>query len=208
MPSRLTCATTTPSSSALADGMAEFGGVDVVVANAGIFNSARLCHQVSPRAWADIMDINLTGVWNTCRAAIPTLIEQGRGGSLVLISSTAGLKGTPHAGPYSVTKHAVVGLMRTFAAELAPSSIRANTVHPTGVGTPMILNEEAFKLFLPDVPEPTLEQAAEAYRSTNALPVPWVEPEDVSNAILYLASDEARYVTGTELKVDAGYTIK
>jgi SDR family mycofactocin-dependent oxidoreductase len=191
---------------ALSKGLSQFGRLDTVVANAGIFNSARPAHKVSPAAWADIVGVNLTGVWHTCRAATPHLIE--RGGSMILISSTAGLKGTPHAGPYSATKHGVVGLMRSIALELGQYGIRVNTVHPTGVATDMIHNQAAFKLFLPDVPEPTLEQAAAAFQATNVLPVPWVEPIDVSHAVLYLASDEARYVTGTELRVDAGYTLK
>jgi SDR family mycofactocin-dependent oxidoreductase len=192
---------------ALSQGVSRFGRLDTVVANAGIFNSARPTHQVRPDAWADIVGVNLTGVWHTCRAASGYLIEGG-GGSMILISSTGGLKGTPNAGPYSATKHGVVGLMRSIALELGQYRIRVNTVHPTGVATDMIHNPAAFKLFLPDVAEPTLEQAAAAFQSTNVLPIPWVEPIDVSHAVLYLASDEARYVTGTELKVDAGYTLK
>jgi NAD(P)-dependent dehydrogenase (short-subunit alcohol dehydrogenase family) len=147
-------------------------------------------------------------VWHTCKAATPHLIEQGTGGSMILTSSTAGIKGTPNVAPYTASKHAVVGLMRTLALELAPHRIRVNTVHPTGVATNMILNEATFKLFMPDVEHPTQEQAASVFQSTNALPIPWVEPIDISNAVLFLASDEARYVTGTELKVDAGFTVK
>jgi SDR family mycofactocin-dependent oxidoreductase len=192
---------------ALSEGVSRFGRLDTVVANAGIFNSARPTHQVRPDAWSDIVGVNLTGVWHTCRAATPYLIER-RSGSMILISSTGGLKGTPHAGPYSATKHGVVGLMRSIALELGQYGIRVNTVHPTGVATDMIHNPAAFKLFLPDVATPTLQQAAAAFQSTNVLPIPWVEPIDVSHAVLYLASDEARYVTGTELKVDAGYTLK
>jgi SDR family mycofactocin-dependent oxidoreductase len=190
----------------VAEGIERFGRLDTVIANAGIFNSARPTHQVRPEAWREIVDVNLTGVWHTCRAATPQLIDQ-QGGSMILISSTGGLKGTPHAGPYSATKHGVVGLMRSMAMELGQHNIRVNSVHPTGVGTDMILNRTAFKLFLPDVDEPTQEQAAVAFQSTNVLPIPWVEPVDVSNAVLFLASDEARYITGTELKVDAGYTL-
>jgi SDR family mycofactocin-dependent oxidoreductase len=193
---------------ALDDGVAQLGHVDIVSANAGIFIFGDQSHLVSEGDWADVIDINLTGVWHTAKAAIPHLIAQGTGGSIILTSSTAGLKGTPNVAPYTASKHAVVGLMRTLALELAPHSIRVNTVHPTGVDTDMIINQAAFKLFLPDVAQPTREQAAEVFQSTNALPIPWVEPVDISNAVLFLASDEARYVTGTELKVDAGYTIK
>jgi len=147
-------------------------------------------------------------VWHTAKAAIPHLIAGGRGGSVILTSSTAGLKGFPNVAQYTAAKHGVVGLMRTLALELAPHSIRVNSVHPTGVDTIMIQNEATRELFLPGVENPTREQAAEVFTATNALPVPWVEPLDISNAVLFLASDEARYVTGVTLPVDAGYTIK
>ena len=150
----------------------------------------------------------MTGVWHTAKAAIPHLIEQGTGGSIVLISSTGGLKGTPHITAYTSAKHALSGLMRTLALELGPQFIRVNTVHPTGVATDMILNPSTYRLLVPDVAEPTKEQAAARFAATNVLPVPWVESIDVSNAVLFLASDEARYVTGTQLKVDAGNTLK
>lgn len=194
--------------SALDDGVAQLGHVDIVSANAGIFVFGDPTEQVTDEDWDTVIDINQKGVWHTAKAVIPHLIEQGTGGSMILTSSTAGLKGTPYVAAYTASKHAVVGIMRTLALELAPHSIRVNTVHPTGVATDMILNEAAFRLFLPDEEHPTQAQAAEVFTSTNALPIPWVEPRDISNAVLFLASDEARYVTGTELKVDAGYTIK
>jgi SDR family mycofactocin-dependent oxidoreductase len=193
---------------ALAKGVAELGHVDVVSANAGIFQFGDKTEEVSDDDWDVVNDINAKGVWHTAKAAIPVLKEQGTGGSIVLTSSTAGLMGTPNVAAYTASKHAVVGIMRTLALELAPFSIRVNTVHPTGVNTRMIRNEATYRLFLPDVPHPTDEQAEEVFRTTNALPIPWVEPVDISNAVLFLASDEARYVTGLELKVDAGYTLK
>ena len=193
---------------ALQEGLAQLGRVDIVSANAGIFIFGDRSQDVSETDWRDVVDINQTGVWHTCKAVIPHLIEQGTGGSIVLTSSAAGLKGTPNVLPYTASKHAVVGIMRTLALELAPHSIRVNTIHPTGVATDMILNDAAFRLFLPGEAHPTREQAAEVFQATNALPVPWVEPVDISNALLFLASDEARYVTGLELKVDAGYTIR
>ncbi|BDZ52126.1 oxidoreductase [Frondihabitans sucicola] len=193
---------------ALDDGVAQLGHVDIVSANAGVFAFGDKTQEVTEQDWQDVIDINETGVWHTCKAVIPHLIDQGTGGSLILTSSTAGLKGTPNVAAYTASKHAVVGIMRTLALELAQYSVRVNTVHPTGVATDMILNEAAWKLFLPDVAHPTREQAAEVFASTNALPIPWVDPVDISNAVLFLASDEARYVTGTELKIDAGYTIK
>lgn len=193
---------------ALDDGVAQLGHVDIVSANAGVFVFGDATEQVTDEDWDTVTDINQKGVWHTAKAVIPHLIRQGTGGSIILTSSTAGLKGTPYVAAYTASKHAVVGIMRTLALELAPHSIRVNTVHPTGVATDMILNEATFRLFLPDVEHPTQEQAAEIFKSTNALPIPWVEPVDISNAVLFLASDEARYVTGTELKVDAGYTLK
>lgn len=193
---------------ALDEGIGELGHVDIVSANAGIFAFGDQTQSVSEDEWQLVTDINQTGVWHTAKAVIPHLIEQGTGGSIILTSSTAGLKGTPNVAAYTASKHAVVGIMRTLALELAPHRIRVNTVHPTGVATDMILNEATFRLFMPDVEHPTKEQAAPIFESTNALPTPWVEPVDISNAVLFLASDEARYVTGTELKVDAGYTLK
>ncbi|MFG1927367.1 mycofactocin-coupled SDR family oxidoreductase [Cryptosporangium sp. NPDC048952] len=193
---------------ALDAGVAELGHVDIVSANAGIFLHSDKTHEVSDSDWDDVLDINLKGVWHTVKAAIPHLIQQGTGGSIILTSSTAGIKGTPNVAPYTASKHGVVGLMKTLALELAEHNIRVNSVHPTGVATNMILNETTFKLFLPDEEHPTQEQAAPVFQSTNALPVPWVEPIDISNALLFLASDEARYITGLELKVDAGYTTK
>jgi SDR family mycofactocin-dependent oxidoreductase len=193
---------------ALDDGVAELGHVDIVSANAGIFVFGEPAQLVSEQDWQDVIDINLTGVWHTAKAVIPPLIEQGTGGSIVLTSSTAGLKGFPGVSQYVASKHGVVGLMKTLALELAPHNIRVNSVHPTGVATDMIMNEATFRLFLPDVENPTKEQAAEVFQATNALPVPWVEPRDISNAVLFLASDEARYVTGVQLPVDAGFTVK
>jgi SDR family mycofactocin-dependent oxidoreductase len=193
---------------ALDDGVAELGHVDIVSANAGIFMFGDKTEEVTESDWDEVLDINLKGVWLTAKAAIPHLVRQGTGGSIILTSSTAGLKGTPNVAAYTASKHGVVGLMRTLALELAPHGIRVNTVHPTSVNTDMIRNEATYRLFLPDEAHPTSEQAEPIFTSINALPVPWVEPVDISNAILFLASDEARYVTGTELKVDAGFDLK
>ena len=193
---------------ALDEGIAALGRVDVVIANAGIFVFGEPTHLVSEEDWRDVIDVNLTGVWHTCKAAIPHLIGQGAGGSIIITSSTAGLKGTPNVAQYTASKHGVVGLMRTLALELAPHRIRVNSVHPTSVATDMILNEAVYRLFLPDVEHPTMEQAEAVFTAINALPVPWVEARDVSNAVLFLASDEARYVTGATLPVDAGFTVR
>lgn len=192
---------------AVDDGVAQLGRLDIVLANAGVFEIMPAL-DVTDEAWREMIDINLTGVWNTCKVALPHLLEGGRGGAIVLTSSTAGLKGTANTIHYSTAKHGVVGIMRTLANEFAPASIRVNTVHPTGVDTVMIQNEKTWGLFAPGDPSPSRERAAAIFQSTNALPVPWVEPVDISNAILFLVSDEARYITGVTLPVDAGYTIK
>jgi SDR family mycofactocin-dependent oxidoreductase len=191
---------------AVDEGVAQLGRLDIVLANAGVFE-IQPALEVSDDAWREMIDINLTGVWNTCKVALPHLIG-GRGGAMVLTSSTAGLKGTPNTIHYTAAKHGVVGIMRTLANEFAQHSIRVNSVHPTGVDTVMIQNEKTWGLFAPDDPAPSREKAEPIFQSTNALPVPWVEPVDISNAILFLVSDEARYITGVTLPVDAGYTAK
>jgi (+)-trans-carveol dehydrogenase len=192
---------------ALDDGVAQLGRLDIVAANAGIVSYGPAA-ELTERSWQDVIDVNLTGVWHTCKAAIPQLIEGGRGGSMILTSSVAGLKGWENQAHYVSAKHAVVGLMRTLAKELAPHSIRVNTVHPTAVNTDMLLNDFTYKLFRPELDAPTLDDAKELFFGLNSLPTPWVETVDISNALLFLASDEARYITGVMLPVDAGCTLK
>ncbi len=192
---------------ALDDGIAQLGRVDIVLANAGVFE-IQPALELTDRAWQEMIDVNLTGVWNTCKVALPHLVEGGRGGAIVITSSTAGLKGVPNTVHYTAAKHGVVGIMRTLANEFAPHSIRVNSVHPTGVDTVMIQNPRTWGLFTPGDPEPTREKAEPVFQATNALPVPWLDPVDISNAILFLVSDEARYVTGVTLPVDAGFTVK
>jgi SDR family mycofactocin-dependent oxidoreductase len=192
---------------ALDDGVAQLGHVDIVSANAGIFSFAPTA-EMSETMWQDVIDTNLTGVWHTVKAAIPHMVEQGTGGSIILTSSVAGLKGSPNLANYVAAKHGVVGLMRTLALELAPNFIRVNSVHPTSVDTPMIQNDATYRLFRPDVDNPTKEDVAEAFATLNALPIFWVEPRDISNAVLFLASDESRYITGVTLPIDAGSMLK
>ena len=193
---------------ALAAGVAELGRLDIVSANAGIFSFGTL-EELSETEWQDMIDTNLTGVWHTAKAAIPHLRAAG-GGSIVLTSSTAGLEAIPNAGHYTSAKHGVVGLMRTLALELAPDMIRVNSVHPTVVNTDMIQNAATYALFAPDLAEKdrTKEALAPRFQAMNALPIPWVEPVDISNAVLWLASDESRYVTGVTLPIDAGLLAK
>jgi (+)-trans-carveol dehydrogenase len=191
---------------AVEDGVAQLGKLDIVSANAGIFSFGSL-EELSDTTWQDMIDVNLTGVWHAIKAAIPHLKANG-GGSIVITSSDAGLFAFPNIGHYVSAKHGVVGLMKTAALELAANNIRVNSIHPTNVDTDMIQNQTAYKLFLPDVATPTREQFAEAAMPLNALPIPWVESIDISNALLWLASDEARYVTGVQLPVDAGANLK
>lgn len=192
---------------ALDEGVAELGRLDIVCANAGIA-SYGVAHELSEETWQDMIDINLTGVWRTCKAATQHLIDGGNGGSIIITSSLAGLKALGNTAHYNSAKHGLVGLMRTLANELAPHFIRANSVHPTTVATDMILNEATYKLFRPDLENPTAEDGKDGFASINALPIPWVEARDISNAVLFLASDEARYITGVALPVDAGGSVK
>jgi SDR family mycofactocin-dependent oxidoreductase len=192
--------------SALAEGVAELGGVDIVLPNAGILGDLVSTAEADQDAYfREVIDINLTGVWNTISAAAPIMIEQGRGGSIVMTSSTQGLtgrggNGTGALSGYCAAKHGVVGLMRTFANWLAPHNIRVNTVHPTGVNTPMIMNEAVGAMIEAN---PDLAGAL-----ANLMPVQVIEAIDISNAIAWLVSDEARYVTGITLPVDAGFCVR
>lgn len=186
-------------------GAAEFGGLDIVCATAGI-TSRSLAMEMDESTWCTMLDVNLTGVWHTCAATVPHLIDRGAG-SMVLVSSIAGLRGLVGVAHYTAAKHGVVGLMRSLAQDLAPHSIRVNTVHPTNVDTPMIQNDVVSSAFRPDLGRPpTRDEFAEAATTMNMLPVPWVDPHDVANASLFLASDEARYITSVSLPVDAGST--
>ena len=184
---------------AVDDGVAQLGRLDIVSANAGIC-TVQPWDEVSPAVWQDTLDTNLTGVWNTMVVTVPHLIAAG-GGSIICTSSTAGIKGLPYLAPYVAAKHGVVGIARTMANELASHKIRVNTVHPTGVDTPMGTGLGGLEALIGRDPN-----LGPIYMNT--LPVEIVEPRDISNAVLFLASDEARYVTGLEFTVDAGNTIR
>ena len=189
------------------EGLAECGHVDTVVANAGIATYGK-AWELTGEQWKDMIDVNLTGVFHTAKVAIPSMIEAGRGGSILFTSSIGGLKGIQNVAHYVACKHGIVGLMRTLANELGPYSIRVNTIHPTNVDTIMIQNPGTWAMFSPGDPEPSQEKAMPGFLSLNTLPVPWIEPVDISNAVLFLASDEARYVTGATFPVDAGASVK
>jgi (+)-trans-carveol dehydrogenase len=190
----------------VSDGVAQLGRLDIVVANAGIYQPVPTL-DLDDAAWQETIGINLTGVWNTVKAALPHLIAGG-GGSVILTSSVLGLRGAANSVHYSTAKHGVVGIMRSIASEFAGHRIRVNSVHPTLVDTLMIQNEQTWRMFDPANPNPSRESAAPVFQMVNALPVPWVEPADISNAVLFLASDEARYITGVTLPVDAGALVK
>jgi SDR family mycofactocin-dependent oxidoreductase len=194
--------------SALEEGVAELGRLDIVAGNAGIFQFGQEIEHTSERDWRDVLDVNLTGVFHTCKAAVPHLLAGGDGGSITITSSCAGLRGFAQVGHYVAAKHGVIGLMRSLALELAPHSVRVNVIAPTNCDTQMIQNEGMYKLFAPEAPQPTKDAFTEASAGMMALPVPWVEAQDISNALLFLASDEARYITGAVLPVDAGMMLK
>jgi (+)-trans-carveol dehydrogenase len=193
---------------AVEKGVSEFGRLDVVSANAGVFGGGRL-EDLEEQTWRDLIDINLTGVWLTAKVAIPHLRAAG-GGSIVITSSSAGLMASENIGHYVSAKHGLVGLMRVLALELGKDSVRVNTVHPTSVNTEMLHNELTYSLFAPDLPQAqrTRAELIPRLRAIQALPTPWVEPSDVANAVLWLASDEARFVTGAAFPVDAGRLIR
>ena len=153
-------------------------------------------------------DVNLSGVWKTVKAGVPHILAGDRGGSIVLTSSVAGNKAYPHTGHYTAAKHGVIGLMRSFAVELGQRMIRVNAVLPTHVNTPLLMNEATYRAFRPELENPGPDDLAPVCQSFHYLPIPWVTPEDITNAVLFLASDEARYITGVALPVDAGSCLK
>jgi SDR family mycofactocin-dependent oxidoreductase len=180
---------------AVDDGVRQLGRLDIAVANAGVCTVQRW-DEVTPAVWDAVIGINLSGTWNTCVAAIPHLLESG-GGSLILISSVAGLKGQPFLAPYVASKHGMVGVMRMLANELASGGVRVNSIHPTGVDTPMLVG-------LSGLTERIESDPGTGSIFLNSLSVDVLSPDDVSEAVLYLASAESRHVTGLTMTVDAG----
>jgi SDR family mycofactocin-dependent oxidoreductase len=193
---------------AVDSGVEQLGRLDIICANAGIGNGGQTLHKTREDDWRDMIDVNLSGVWKTVKTGVPHLISQGQGGSIILTSSVGGLKAYPHTGHYIAAKHGVVGLMRAFAVELGQHFIRVNSVHPTNVNTPMFMNEGTMKLFRPDLENPGPDDLKVAAQFMHVLPIGWVEPVDISNAVLFLASDESRYITGLPVTVDAGSMLK
>ncbi|ONM49207.1 mycofactocin-coupled SDR family oxidoreductase [Nocardia donostiensis] len=185
------------------EGVNTFGRLDIVVANAGISNPAPTL-DMSEDTWQDMIDINLTGVWKSLKASVPHIIDGGRGGSVVITSSLAAVYANENVAHYAAAKAGLVMLMKVMAKELAPHSIRVNTVHPTTVATGMILNDATYRLFRPDLENPTRGDFEEAARTLNRLPVVALEPEDVTETVLHLVSDSGKYITGTTQLLDAG----
>lgn len=191
---------------AVAQGVAALGPLDIVVANAGISGVPAPAALIEESAWQTMLDINLTGVWHTVKAALPHMTNGG--GSIILISSMLGIRGGGYMAHYASAKHAVVGLMNSLANELAPQWIRVNSIHPGNVLTPMLDNDWFCRTLRPDLPNPTVHDAAEIIGQFHMLPKPLIDARAVSNAVLFLASDEAQYITGAALPVDAGAVAK
>jgi (+)-trans-carveol dehydrogenase len=193
---------------AVDSGVDQLGKLNIVIANAGIGNGGESFDQVSEDDWQTMIDINMTGVWKTVKAAAPHLIASGPGGSVILTSSMAGLKAYPMMAQYVAAKHGVVGIMRSLAVELAQHMIRVNSVHPSHVATDMVLNDATLALFRPDLENPGPDDIAPICQMFHTMPKPWVEAQDITNAVLFFASDESRYVTGVQMPIDLGSGLK
>jgi len=180
----------------------DFGKIDVAVANAGIFGASTIA-EMTPETFSDMVDVNLKGVFHTFRAVLPSMIEN-KYGRIIATGSVCSIIGVPQVGHYVAAKHGVAGLVKSLAKEVGEHGITANYVTPNGVGTAMIRNPAIYKLMSPD--DPTEEGALPGYAAMNAIPVPWIEPEDVSKIVLFVASEEAQYMTGSAVKVDLGAT--
>jgi len=190
----------------VAEALDAFGRLDVVVANAGICTFSSVA-EMTAATWQTTIDVNLTGVFTTVRAAAPALIAGG-GGRIVATSSMAGRAGWENIGHYAASKWGVIGFVKSVALELAPHGITANVVCPSSVDTPMMHNEAAYRLFRPDLEQPTREEVLPAFASVNVIDVPHVDPDDISDAVLFLASDEARYISGATLSPSAGVSAR
>jgi (+)-trans-carveol dehydrogenase len=189
---------------AVDEGVLALGQLDIVVANAGVMGLLLKAWELSEQDWNVTIGVNLTGVWHTVKAAIPHMIAQGTGGSVIITSSMAGLRGIANCANYSATKHGLVGLSRTLAKDAGEYGIRVNTVHPGSIPTKLLLHETMYRVFRPDLDEPKLEDCTDAFNGLNILPGTFQQPEDVANAVLWLASDLSRMTTGATLTADGG----
>jgi len=181
----------------------ELGRIDILVANAGIFSRGPVA-ELTPQAWRDMIDVNLTGVFNAIRAVVPPMVAQGSG-RVVATASMAGKLGAPMMSHYSASKWGIIGLVKSVALELAKTGVTVNAICPTNVRTPMMTNADMLGLFRPDLAEPELDQdMLDTFASTIPAGVPWVEPEDISRTMLFLVSEAARYITGETISVAGG----
>ena len=194
-------------SAAVDEGVEQFGRLDIILGNAGVCTYGKLA-TMSEEQFDEMIEIDLTGVWKTVRAGAQAMIDAGNGGSIIVTSSTAGLRNLNEIGHYVAAKHGVTGLAKALANELAPHNIRVNSLHPSNCETMMMTNTGVIKMFRPDLENPTLDDAKDGFASIHLLDTPWVQPEDVSNAILFLVSDDARFITGAAIPVDAGMLAK
>lgn len=188
-------------------GLEQLGRVDIIIPNAGICAGGKTW-EITTDAWRETLDINLTGAWHVVKAAVPTLISQNQGGSVVFIGSTEALKGAENMSSYAASKHGITGLMTCLARELGQYNIRVNSVNPTCVDTNMIQNPYVWGLFAPEMDNPTRDDVEDRFAGTHILPVPWMEPIDVSRSILYLVGESGRYITASTLTIDAGFIVK
>jgi SDR family mycofactocin-dependent oxidoreductase len=189
---------------ALAKGLDAFGRVDIVLGNAGIINNYVKTWQVEEADFRNVIEVNVIGVWHTIKAAVPRMIEQGEGGAIVLTGSTGSVSGIPNLSPYVASKHAVLGIMRTLAKELGRYKIRVNAVMPGNCNTPMFDNEGIHRLYVPDAEEFSMEAFLKRASAMSPMRNPYVEPEDISAAILWLVGPAGHLVTGITLPVDGG----
>jgi SDR family mycofactocin-dependent oxidoreductase len=183
-----------------------FGGIDILVVNAGICTFGELA-SMSASTWQTMLDVNLTGAFNTVRAAVPRMYGS-EAGRVVATASMAGRAGWENIGHYAASKWGLIGMVKSLALELAPRGITANVVCPSSVDTTMMKNEASYRLFRPDLENPTLEDALPAFQSVNVIPVPYAETDDISDAVLFLASEQARYITGATLSAAIGVNAK
>jgi SDR family mycofactocin-dependent oxidoreductase len=188
---------------AAARGIDELGRIDVLVANAGICTFGPLV-SMSATVWQEMIDINLTGVFNVTRAIVPHIVAGDRGGRVIATASMAGRAGWENIGHYAAAKWGIIGMIKSLALELAPHMITANVICPSSVNTTMMNNDASYRLFRPDLEAPTREDALPAFASVNVIPAPYAEPDDISDAVLFLASDEAWAITGATLSVAMG----
>jgi (+)-trans-carveol dehydrogenase len=190
---------------AVREGVDEFGRLDIVSASAAISPPGGPIWKIPPEQWNDVIGINLTGVYHTIVATVPILLDQRQGGAITLTSSGAALNNAPNLGDYVASKHGVIGLGLALANELAHRDIRVNVISPGTVDTPMVTqNVGQFKTFRPDLENPTLEDCMDLFTRINPMRRAWIDPVDISNALVFLSSDEARYITGIVLPVDQG----